>query len=201
MSKRKAEDFVCYRPRKRFLSLFVDCQGLRRHSSAKRKLQAEPPQEPACKRLENAGRRAEPGDRSASGAEPGDRGASGAEPGDRDASGAHPGSRGASGAQPGDCGASGAQPGDGSWPQTRGLGAGEPWASRSLTGSSLPGGTAQNAPQDEESCQYNSFQFWRVPLPVVELAEIEDFGQLRIAEEMNCEDPEEAAEIEMELQN
>ncbi|GCB70033.1 protein AF1q [Scyliorhinus torazame] len=101
-----------------------------------------------------------------------------------------------------------AEPGDRSashgegWvrPRAPGLGAGEPGASRSPTGSSLTG-TVQNAPEDEVSCQYNSFQFWRVPLPVVELAEIEDFGQLKTAEEMNCEDPEETTEIEMELQN
>ncbi|XP_078423327.1 protein AF1q [Cetorhinus maximus] len=195
MSKRKAEDILCYRPRKRFVSLFVDSKSvrpaLRRDSSDKRKLQAdgetEQLQEPACKRLESAQRGAEPGDRRARRTEPGDQSASRAEPGDRSANRAEPGDRSAS------CG--------GDW--ARGLGVGEPWAIRTTTGNSCSSLTdsAQNAPLDEVSCQYNSFQFWRVPLPIVELAEIEDFGQLKIAEEMNYEDPEEAAEIEMELQN
>ncbi|XP_067886069.1 uncharacterized protein C9orf40 homolog [Heterodontus francisci] len=171
MSKRKAEDILCYRPQKRFVSLFVDCKSvspaLSRDSSVKRKLQAGEPElepEPACKKLESARRGAEPRDR------------------DRSASGGW--ARGA-----------------------RGLGAGEPWATRStacstnLTGTALGAGPPQNAPWDEVSCQYNSFQFWRVPLPTIELAEIEDFGQPKIAEEMNCEDTVEAVEIEMELQN
>ncbi|XP_067839180.1 uncharacterized protein C9orf40-like [Heptranchias perlo] len=71
----------------------------------------------------------------------------------------------------------------------------------SLIGTARRVGPPENAPWDDVSCQYNSFQFWRAPLPTVELAEIEDFEQAKIAEEMNCEDPEEAAEIEMELQN
>ncbi|XP_059825701.1 uncharacterized protein C9orf40 homolog isoform X1 [Hypanus sabinus] len=59
----------------------------------------------------------------------------------------------------------------------------------------------ENVPGDEVSSQYNSFQFWRVPLPKIELDEIEDIGDMKIVEEMNCDIPEEETEIEMELQN
>lgn len=51
------------------------------------------------------------------------------------------------------------------------------------------------------SCEYNSFQFWRVPLPKIEIAEVEGVREMKIPEEMNCDVPEEAAEMEVELQN
>lgn len=58
-----------------------------------------------------------------------------------------------------------------------------------------------NAQWNEVSCEYNSFQFWRVPLPKIEIAEVEGVREMKIPEEMNCDVPEEAAEMEVELQN
>ncbi|XP_060701009.1 uncharacterized protein C9orf40 homolog [Hemiscyllium ocellatum] len=162
MSKRKAEETLCCRPGKRFVSLPLDRKRSVRppapsaQASAKRKLREEPLQEPECKR---------PGS---------------ARPGHADG-GSTVGARREAGAGDGDRGS--ASSGAGEWPAR----------------ASRLSGAAQNAPGDEVSCQYNSFQFWRVQLPPVDLTEIEDFRQPKIIEEMNCEDPDESAEIEMEL--
>ncbi|XP_069786721.1 uncharacterized protein C9orf40 homolog [Narcine bancroftii] len=77
----------------------------------------------------------------------------------------------------------------------------EPRTSPNLAGSAPRAALPPNTPWDEASCQYNSFQFWRVPLPKLELAEIEDVNHMKIPEEMNCDILEEAAEMEIELQN
>ncbi|XP_048383253.1 uncharacterized protein C9orf40 homolog [Stegostoma tigrinum] len=173
MSKRKAEETLCCRPGKRFVSLLLERKrsvwppAPSPQAGAKRKLLEEPLLEPHCKR---------PGSAAGGGI---------ARPGHADS---------ASGA------GHVAAPGNGG--SASGGGQGRP--ARDPT----PGcrtsrltGIAQNAPWDEVSCQYNSFQFWRVQLPPVDLTEIEDFRQPKITEEMNCEDPDESGEIEMELQN
>ncbi|XP_059825702.1 uncharacterized protein C9orf40 homolog isoform X2 [Hypanus sabinus] len=89
------------------------------------------------------------------------------------------------------------------WERGTGTGAGGPRERRDsrLTGFALAAARPPNVPGDEVSSQYNSFQFWRVPLPKIELDEIEDIGDMKIVEEMNCDIPEEETEIEMELQN
>uniref|UniRef100_UPI00398F83DE uncharacterized protein C9orf40-like n=1 Tax=Pristiophorus japonicus TaxID=55135 RepID=UPI00398F83DE len=177
MSKRKAEDILPYcLPSKRFISIFVDYKSvdplISRDNSTKRKLQAEEGQDSEP----DPGRLLEPECKRLESAR------RGPEPRDRSARLGH------------------------SWaPGARGLGVGEPRdtcpTSSSLTGTARRAGPPENASWDEVPCQYNSFQFWRVPLPTVQVAEIEDFGQLKTAEEMNCEGPEEAGDIEMELQN
>ncbi|XP_051876118.1 uncharacterized protein C9orf40-like [Pristis pectinata] len=73
--------------------------------------------------------------------------------------------------------------------------------SSGFTGSAPRAAPPPNVPWDEVSSQYNSFQFWRVPLPKIELAEIEDIGHMKMPEEMHCDIPEEAIEMEVELQN
>ncbi|XP_072137625.1 uncharacterized protein [Mobula birostris] len=188
MSKRKAEDILsCCPTSKRFISLFVDCKSvnpLLSRERTKRKLhEAELGPQPDYKRVEGASRGPNLWDRSASrGPNLWDRSASrGPNPWDRSTSGA-----------------AGA-------PAVRETGTqerrGTRTSSSSLTGSALPAARPPNVPGDEVSFQYNSFQFWRVPLPKIELAEIEDIGDMKMIEEMNCDIPEEATEIEMELQN
>ncbi|XP_042194220.1 splicing factor 3A subunit 2 [Callorhinchus milii] len=64
-----------------------------------------------------------------------------------------------------------------------------------------PAAPAQNVELNDVPSAFNSFQFWRVPLPTINLDEIENPTLENAAEEMNCEETEEAAHVEMDVQN
>ncbi|XP_078253120.1 uncharacterized protein LOC144592416 [Rhinoraja longicauda] len=173
MSKRKAEDIVsCCPVSKRFISLFVDCKSVEPLPNPERRAKRK------LHAAEQDPGRLQPECKRAEGARHG--ASPSASPRDRGGGGAR--------ARPQGVQQAGAlQQRDTSTAPTR--------------SAPPPHAPPPNAPWNEVPCGYNSFQFWRVPLPKIEIAEIKDVGQTKIPEEMNCDVPEEAAEMEVELQN